>query len=198
MTESFGTHLNHEPSVNQSPLEADLLDVARPFAASSFAELDVDTSPCELATHSSLPSPCVRLDLEDLKCFEVVDQQFQGWGVTFSNAIALSPSNPAFPPHSGMMVLMGSPKDGWVEAIFENPVRYVSGFVTSSHRAVLAAFDANNQPIASTETTAGNLANSTSGLKPNIKLSLKAPNIRRVVFRSLDGHLTLDDFSFST
>lgn len=139
---------------------------------------------------------CIRLDLEELQCFEVVDRQFQQLGVVFSNAIALHPSNPAFPPRSGMIVLMGSPKNGWVEAIFPTPAHYVSGFVTSSHRTILMAFDGNNQPIASTETTDINSADDATAA-PNTQLSLNAPNIHRVLFQAVDGQLTLDDFCFS-
>jgi len=49
----------------------------------------------------------VCLNLEDLKCFEVVDRQFHHYGLTFENAIALQPSNPAYPPRTGTSVLMG-------------------------------------------------------------------------------------------
>ncbi|NJN87057.1 MAG: hypothetical protein HC881_13150 [Leptolyngbyaceae cyanobacterium SL_7_1] len=140
---------------------------------------------------------CVRLDLEELKCFEVVDRQFQQLGVIFSNAIALHPSNPAFPPRSGMIVLMGSPRNGWVEAIFPTPVQYVSGFVTSSQPTVLIAFDDNNQPIGRTETTAPNLTASRVPHTPNTKLSLATPNIHRILFQTVDGQLTLDDFCYS-
>jgi hypothetical protein len=155
---------------------------------------DVDFSPSELANSAA---DCIHLDLDQLECFEVVDQQFQGHGVRFSNAIALHPSNPAFPPRSGSKVLIGSPKNGWVEATFRCPVRFVSGFVTSSRRTVLAAFDANNQPVAQAETPGANLANSGSETPPNVQLSLKAANIHRITFYAFDGQLTLDDFSFS-
>uniref|UniRef100_A0ACD5GXR6 Uncharacterized protein n=1 Tax=Desertifilum tharense IPPAS B-1220 TaxID=1781255 RepID=A0ACD5GXR6_9CYAN len=42
------------------------------------------------------------MDLENLKCFEVVAHQFEERGVIFTNAIALQPSNPAFPPILGV------------------------------------------------------------------------------------------------
>jgi hypothetical protein len=155
---------------------------------------DVDFSPSELANTTPV---CVHLDLEELECFEIVDQQFQEYGVEFSNAIALYPSNPAFPSRSGSKVLIGSPKNGWVEATFRCPVRFVSGFVTSSRRTVLAAFDANNQPVAQAETPGPNLAGSESDVPPNVQLSLKAANIHRITFYAFDGQLTLNDFSFS-
>jgi len=155
---------------------------------------------------------CVRLDWEDLKCFEVVNHQFQEWGVTFANAVALRPSNPAYPPYSGVMVLMGAPKDGWLETTFSRPVRFVSGFVTSSRRTVLTAFDHRDRVVGRVETAGANLANSkvstparslhsgalqpTKRQPPNTQLRLNAPNIYRVTFHTFNGHLTLDDFSF--
>lgn len=148
-------------------------------------------------SHSIDPPACIRLDLEDLKCFEIVERQFQQWGVTFANAIALQPSNPAFPPHSGKIVLIGAPKSGFLEATFIKPVRFVSGFITSSRRAVLAAYDSDDQAIAHAELPSSNLAGSDSEISPNTHLSLTAPNIHRVTFFTFDGHLTLDDFSFS-
>lgn len=139
---------------------------------------------------------CVRLDWEDLQCFEVVSHQFQEWGVTFDNAVALRPSNPAYPPYSGMMVLMGAPKDGWLETTFSRPVRFVSGFITSSRRTVLTAFDNCDRVVGRTESAGANLANTKSSRTPNVQLKLNAPNIYRVTFHTFDGHLTLDDFCF--
>ncbi|MBD1860763.1 hypothetical protein H6F72_03660 [Trichocoleus sp. FACHB-46] len=139
----------------------------------------------------------VQLDLENLACFEVVNYQFQHQGVIFDNAIALWPSNPAFPPRSGTTVLMGAPKTGLIEAKFLHPVSSVSGFVTSPRCTVLSAYDHNDQLIAVAELTEGNLANSNSSLPANAELFLTASNIYRVVFSTFGSHLTLDDISFS-
>jgi hypothetical protein len=147
----------------------------------------------ELATRLS---HCVRLDWEDLQCFEAVSHQFHQWGVTFANAIALRPSNPAYPAYSGMMVVMGAPKSGWIEATFRRPVRFVSGFVTSSRRTVLTAFDSNNTPLALAETPGANLNRVHSAHSSNLRLSLHVPNIHRVTFHTFNGHLALDDFCF--
>jgi hypothetical protein len=136
------------------------------------------------------------LDLEDLPCFEVVRDQFQSQGVVFNNAIALCPSNPAFPPRSGKNVLMGAPKNGLIEARFLYPMSVVSGFVTSSRRTVLSAYDADDRLIAEVELAEANLANSTSSLSPNTELYLTAKNIHRVIFYAFGGHLTVDDISF--
>lgn len=140
---------------------------------------------------------CIRLDLEDLKCFEAVDSQFEAWGVTFGNAMAIHPSNPAFPPYSGNTVLIGAPKSGFLEATFSTPACYVSAFVTSSRRSVLAAYDQEGQPIAHAEISGANLAGSECSIAPNTQLHLRAANIYRVTFFTFDGHLTVDGFSYS-
>ena len=139
----------------------------------------------------------VQLDLEDLTCFEVVNRQFQPQGIIFENAIALHPSNPAFPPRSGRNVLMGAPKPGVIEASFLHPMSAVGGFVTSSRRTVLSAYDYNNQLIAEVELATANLANSHASIPANAELLVTANNIHRVVFYAFGGHLTVDDISFS-
>jgi hypothetical protein len=189
MTKSFGFRSDRVSTVGQSECAVD------------FAEAMPDRSAFQTfeAARSDLITPIpssVRLDLEMLKCFEVVDRQFQSLGVTFANAIALHPSNPAFPPYSGITVLMGSPKSGWLEATFSQPVRFVSGLVTSSRRTVLAAFDQHDRPLGQVASEGPNLAGSDSDLEPNVSLSLRAENIHRITFYACNGHLTLSDFSF--
>lgn len=145
----------------------------------------------------------VRLDLEDLPSFVVVDRQYAPWGVLFSNAVAICPSNPAYPPRSGMMVLLGAPQDGWLEATFLQPVQYVSSFITSSRCTVMRAFNNRNELVAETKSSAS-LDPSHRHDQPthqpttttNLRLSLNASNICRVTLHSFNGHLTVDDFCF--
>ncbi|PSB11286.1 hypothetical protein C7B61_17605 [filamentous cyanobacterium CCP1] len=193
MAESLQTPTHQASNFNQ---HSDRREAWREFAEVSPSPLPIqglDVARGELATQLST---CVRLDWEDLQCFEVVNRQFHQWGVEFANAIALRPSNTAYPAYSGMMVIMGAPKDGWLEATFLRPVQFVSGFVTSSRRTVLTAFDSNNTPLAKIESPGANLSTHTKHL-PNVRLSLHAPNIHRVTFYTFNGHLTLDDFCFS-
>jgi hypothetical protein len=138
------------------------------------------------------------LDLEDLVCFEVVDRQFQKQGVTFTNAIALHPSNPAFPARSGQTLLMGAPHPGLIEARFHRPVSFISAFVTASRPTVLSAYDSQDRLIAETTLKEANLEGSDTTLPPNIELCLCTPHIHRVVFSAVGGHLTIDDVSFSS
>ncbi|OCQ98008.1 hypothetical protein BCD67_02065 [Oscillatoriales cyanobacterium USR001] len=138
----------------------------------------------------------VRLALEKLKCFELVEHQFEHWGVTFTNAVAIQPSNPAFSVSSGVTVLMGAPKSGLIEVIFKHPVSFVSGLVTSSRRTVLSACDRDGNLIAEDELPAPNLAGFNSPIPPNKKLSVAGSNIYKITFYAFDGQLIVDDFSF--
>jgi hypothetical protein len=190
MKETFRVPIN-QPLTQEKPRTWVDFAEASPFAAPSVQELRLGSS--ELATRLST---CVRLDWEDLQCFDVVDRQFEQLGVTFANAVALRPSNPAYPPYSGMMVLMSAPKSGWLEVTFLRPVQFVCGFVTSSRRTVATAFNALNQPIAQAETLEANLAHENAS-SANAQLNLSAADIHRVTFHVFNGQLTLDDLCFS-
>ncbi|AFY66157.1 hypothetical protein [Geitlerinema sp. PCC 7407] len=143
-----------------------------------------------------VPADCIHLLWSDLECFSTVDRQFQQWGVTFSNAVALRPSNPAFPTYGGDLVLMGAPKQGWLEVKFRRPVRYVSSRVTSSRSLQMMAYDSNGQRIAAVPLLSPNCAESGSAVSPNAPLGLHADNIHRVVFSSFDGNFTLGNLCF--
>ncbi|GAB4460987.1 MAG: hypothetical protein OHK0037_09210 [Elainellaceae cyanobacterium] len=165
---------------------------ARPLGVAAGSELTTARSP---AFQDTLDH--VELDFDELQTFETVSTQFCHLGVTFANAIALVPSNPAFPSHSGQLVLMGCPKGGWLEATFDQPVQRVSGHITSSRPTVMAAFDEHNRPVAQTQTPAANLAGSDSSQTPNLEMTLTARRISRVTFYTFDGQLTLGAFSFA-
>ena len=138
----------------------------------------------------------VCLDFEELENFDVVQYQFEQWGVRFDNAIALHPSNPAFPPHSGMMVLMSAPKAGWLEIEFSQPVQAVGGYITSSRPARMVAFDHKQQVLKKAGFPSANLAHPQSAIAPNSYLAVQSANIHRVVLHALGGQLTLDDLKF--
>jgi hypothetical protein len=179
---------------SSSPGFRPVCQFAEPFAFRA-SGLNVKTESGSLVSKSI----GVRLDLEDLPSFTVVDRQYASWGVLFSNAIAICPSNPAYPPRSGMMVLLGAPHNGLLEATFLQPVQHVSSFITSSRCTVMRAFNSRNQLVAETESLAAldqahkydQLSNLT-----NVRLSLNAANICRITLQSFNGHLTVDDFCF--
>ncbi len=153
-------------------------------------------------TVADIEHPCpdlakpICLNLENLQCFEVVERQYQRWGVVLQNCIALLPSNPAF-PSSGNKVLMGAPKSGMLEAIFECPVQSVSALVTSSQRLVWTAYDRDRHVLTQSILDEPNLAHSSSSIPPNIRLTLKAKDIYRVHFCAFDGQFIISDFSFT-
>jgi hypothetical protein len=151
----------------------------------------------EVFDTTNIPVPsCICLSLEDLKCFEAVERQYEDWGVIFQNSLAIQPSNPAFPTYSGLTVLMGSPKGGFLEATFLRPVNWVSALVTSSQRLVLSAYDGDRQLLCQTILPEANLANSDSAIPPNTLLSVTANQIHSVTFCAFDGQFTLDNFRF--
>ncbi|NET32341.1 MAG: hypothetical protein F6K19_10080 [Cyanothece sp. SIO1E1] len=194
-------------TINELESELQLNATTKPASSASievgFAEkkqvFDRPPLPVEMASEAPItksPSASVQLDFESLDCFEAVGDRFAERGVVFNNAIALHPSNPAFPTHSGSMVMIGAPKAGWLEVNFQCPVQAVSGYVTSSRRTLLIAYDAEDNLLAKDELPSSNLAGSDSKIAPNRQLSLKTPNIHRVAFQSLGGQLTVDDLSF--
>lgn len=146
-------------------------------------------------TQETTPT-CISLNFDDLKCFETVEHQYESWGVIFHNSLAIQPSNPAFPTHSGLTVLMGSPKSGLLEVSFLQPVNWVSALVTSSQRLVLTAYDRDRKLVAQTVLPGSNLANSDSAIPPNTLLSIAANDIHHVTFSAFDGQFTLDNFRF--
>lgn len=152
-----------------------------------------------LVRESDLPferPQSVRFHFEGLNRFEVVEEQFRHWGVTFTNAIAIQPSNPHFPPHSGEMVLMGAPKNGLIEITFEQPVRFLAGFVTSSRGTVLSAYDRQGTLLDRSELANANLDNNSSSIPANTELKVQSPQIYRVTFYAFEGQLIVDDISF--
>lgn len=165
--------------------------------APTIVSVNADSTPSEFACPEGKDNQ-VYLDLESLQGFEVVSDQFQQWGIQFRNAIALQPSNPAYPPKSGSMVLIAGPKRGWMEVIFNHPICAVSCYVTSSRRITLSGFNREDQLVAQTELPEANLANSNALTPPNALLTLttETPQIYRINFSAFDGQFSVDDFYF--
>jgi hypothetical protein len=158
-------------------------------------------SDCAAELNSNLPmirplSVC--LNLEDLKCFEVVESQFRDYGITLKNAIALQPSNPAYPPRTGSTVLIGAPKNGWLEAHFTQAIRQFCCYVTSSQRTIMSAYDNQDKLLVRQSLSGANLAGIDSRLPPNAQLLIESPNIARITLYAFDGQLTASDLSFDS
>lgn len=159
----------------------------------------IASSSSPVADHSTLPtiSPLsVYLNLEDLKCFEVVDNQFSDYGITLQNAIAILPSNPAYPTRTSTTVLMGAPKNGWIEATFSQAIRKFCCYVTSSQATTISAYDHQDKLIARQSLSGANLAGFDSHLPPNAQLLIEYPHISRITLYAFDGQLTASDLSF--
>ncbi|MEH2173369.1 hypothetical protein [Nostoc sp.] len=183
---------NKLPTIEDAKFALDNLNIQNEIKASARRG---QVEPIFDAAKLTVPT-CICLDLEDLKCFEAVERQYERWGVIFDNCLAIQPSNPAFPTYSGLIVLMGAPKSGFLEATFLRPVNSVSAFVTSSQRLVLSAYDRDRQLLAQTALPGSNLANSDSAISPNTLLSINVNNIHSVTFCTFDGQFTLDNFRF--
>ncbi|MEH2271195.1 MAG: hypothetical protein V7K68_22710 [Nostoc sp.] len=183
---------NKLPTIEDAKFALDKFNIQSEIKASAWqgqVESAIDAAGVTVPT-------CICLDLEDLKYFEAVERQYERWGVIFHNSLAIQPSNPAFPTYSGLTVLMGAPKSGFLEATFLHPVNSVSAFVTSSQRLVLSAYDRDRQLLAQTALPGSNLANSDSTISPNTLLSITGNNIYSVTFCAFDGQFTLDRFRF--
>ncbi|WP_414623028.1 hypothetical protein [Calothrix sp. CCY 0018] len=189
--------------VKQASFQSSVTTVEEPFFKldnlNSYSQFTSTYSCFQRPQNYTVDSPiteCIFLQLDDLQCFEVVHRQYESKGIIFDNCIAIEPSNPAFPAHSGVIVLMSSPHSGLLEATFVNPVNSVRAFVTSSQPLVLSAYDESRQLLNKAILPSGNLANSDSILAANTLLSVSADNIHSVRFHAFDGQFTVDDLSF--
>ena len=189
--------------VKQASFQSSVTTVEEPFFKldnlNSYSQFTSTYSSFQRPQNYTVDSPiteCIFLQLDDLQCFEVVHRQYESKGIIFDNCIAIEPSNPAFPAHSGVIVLMSSHKSGLLEATFVNPVNSVRAFVTSSQPLVLSAYDESRQLLNKAILPSGNLANSDSILAPNTLLSVSADNIHSIRFHAFDGQFTVDDLSF--
>ena len=140
------------------------------------------------------------LDLSKLENFEVVNHQYHQQGIQFKNAIALHPSNPAFPTRTSQSIVIGGPKTGTIDLIFSPPVHTADAYVTSSAVTTMVAFDHQDNVLSKDETLGRNLADKRSNYSANLCLSVQATAnrlIHRIRLRCGGGQLALADLSFS-
>jgi hypothetical protein len=96
----------------------------------------------------------IQLNFENLNPFEQLSDQYLDFGVRFSGAVTLEPSNPSFVPHSGTKVLMPMDNLTGITIEFSHPVEQAGVFVAGMKSVVLIALDANNHPITKVSTDA--------------------------------------------
>jgi hypothetical protein len=137
-----------------------------------------------------------KVNFDSLKPFEVLSNQFQHLGVTFNNAIVLQPSNPAYFPIQGKMIIIGNPRPGWLEINFHHPVSAVEIRLTASQRTIISAHGDNERLLEKQEIATANLAGSETDIPANYPISLVAPQIRKVTLYAFDGQVTVSELSF--
>ncbi len=148
-----------------------------------------------------IPSPRLRLfqlDFEELAAFEPVGDRYANLGIHFMGAVALMPSNPAFPPHSGSLVLMPVANQLGITVELRRPARLLGAFAIGSKPVRLTAFDKDNNRIARAGTEVSG-ENSRIGHRllalPHYRLEVQARNIVKAIFDSAAPFI-LDDVFF--
>ena len=148
----------------------------------------------------------VVIDFETLSNLEVVDDQFINLGVDFNGlaGVLTSPADSlnsnAFPPISGSQVIFDDPNlsSGILRM---DAVDYswsmVGGYVTGATSITLTAYGADGKVIDTIATEDRNFFGSSTGLQPNIFLSITSPDISYVTFSGIGNSFTVDDFTFA-
>ncbi len=134
----------------------------------------------------------LRFDFDSLQGFEAVDRAFAGWGIGFKNAIALQPSNAAFPTRSTQNVLMGAPEPGAIEIEFDRPIAWAMAYITASRRTVLTA-EVGGEIVDRAELPEANLAGRDRPIAPNALLQVRGTAIDRLTFYGFEGQFTLSE-----
>lgn len=141
----------------------------------------------------------IELPLDKLRSFDTVKEQFADLGVLFDNAFVLQPSNATYFPEVGNMVLMGAPRNGWIEITFTIPINYFACRLTSSQHTQVQAYDSDGESLALFDTETADYKEAdrlVSAPPPNLDVKLHAVNIERVTLNSLDGQLVIHDICF--
>lgn len=114
----------------------------------------------------AIPS-LVELDFQDLKAFERVTDQYQHLGVGFEQAIALSPSNPAFQPRTGSIAVMPLGHHKSITVSFLRSVKKVGAYVSNVRPVTLTAYDEDGNGLGSAS------SQPCSSLEPGVALDLQ-------------------------
>lgn len=140
----------------------------------------------------------IELDFDNLSGFELVSNQYEHFGVRFSEAIALQPSHPAFPYRQGSFVLMPLGERTEIIAHFHRSICQTGAFVVCPKPVRLIAFDASGEPIARISTKQIQVSQGAAEIPealPRQKLEIQHPNIAKVLFGASTPFI-LDDFFF--
>lgn len=170
---------------------------ASPTPISSTWSAAAESVPLRDAVKQPEASLITTLDFAQLQPFQTIDHHFAALGVVFENAVALSPSNPAYPLRSGSLLVMDAPRSGLIEVKFLQPVQWVSVFVTSSRALSVFARDGQGHTIVRSGLTCANLADRDSAIPANQQLILTAPAMASLSFFAFDGCVAIGEFAFA-
>jgi hypothetical protein len=127
----------------------------------------------------------IRINFQELTLFEQVKSQYQDLGVRFEGAITISPSNPAFFPLSGLLVVMPVADDLTITVHLHQPMQKIGALVIGSRQVRLIAFDRHSNVLAHQSMTFHPVQSSELvEVFPQQKLEITATDIARVVFSS--------------
>lgn len=143
-----------------------------------------------------IQTEAIKLNFEEIKCFEILENQFAHLGLTCSNAIAIQASNPAFPEGKGASIIKQT-INRCLEFNFSKPINFFSCYITSSRKTILSAYDNRGNLLTRSELSQSNLVGSNSPIPANAPLGVQARNIARITIDAFDGQLTLTELSFT-
>lgn len=93
------------------------------------------------------PSGLVHLNFCGLQSLTMVRDQYQMWGVRFSGAIALQPSNPAFANPEQPVGLMPSTDRTPLMIYFDQPRQFVQANLVGAKQIIVRGFNRANQCV---------------------------------------------------
>jgi len=147
------------------------------------------------------------INFDSLSPAEVVDNQYVDVGVDFNgNASVLSIgaglNEASFPPASGRNVVYNDPVLTSSSDIRVDAVgllwQSVGAYITGNDSVTLTAYTSDDSIVGTASTGGANYVGATTGLLPNIFLSITAPDIAYVTFtdEKTGNSYTLDDFTY--
>jgi hypothetical protein len=147
-------------------------------------------------------APTIVIDFESLADLDVVDDQYLAAGADFGGTASILQAgaslNPIFPPNSGVNVIYDDPALG-TGIIRVDAVCYLwamaGGYVTGNTDVTLTAYATDGTVLGSASTGGANFIGASTGLLPNIFLSVTAPGIAYVEFSDNGNSYVVDDFT---
>lgn len=122
------------------------------FARSEFAQIDILFQNAALIQHQCQCQPwqlsgLIHLDFCHLRSFTIVRDQYQIWGIQFSGAIALQPSNAAFANQEQSVGLMPLMDRAPLTIQFEQPRQLVKADLVGAKQIIVRVFNQANQCV---------------------------------------------------